>query len=122
MAERRDHVRLQKRVEIEYKVIIERFASTAIAPNTSFTDTISGNGMTMFVPKKIEKGTLLEIAVKLPGEKPIDTAGTIIGMKEISGGQFEAVIKFKDLEGPDQDRLIKYILREGVKAKPNKKK
>jgi c-di-GMP-binding flagellar brake protein YcgR len=122
MAERRNYVRLKKRLEIEYKIIIDRFASTAAAPNTTFTDTISGNGMSMFVPKKVEKGTRFEMAIRLPDGAPVDTAGEVIGVKEIAANQYEVIIKFKDMDTPDQDRLIKYILREGVKAKPAKKK
>jgi c-di-GMP-binding flagellar brake protein YcgR len=122
MAERRDFFRLKGRLEIEYKVIIDRFASTAVSPDTTFTDTISGNGMTMFTAKRLDKGTSLEMTIKLPNDKSVDTAGEVIGIKEISEDQFEAVIKFRDMGTQDQDRLVKYILREGVKAGPDRKK
>jgi effector-binding domain-containing protein len=120
MAERRDFYRLSKRIEVEYKVIIDKFASTGIAPDTSFTDSISGNGLTLLTSKKLDKGTKLEMTLKIENGD-IDMAGEVIGNKELSRGQFETIVKFFQVDEPERQRLIKYITREGVKSKPKKK-
>ena len=117
MAQKRKFVRLNKRIRVEYKVIIDKFASTAIPPNVTNTETISGNGMTFMSPKKIDKGTRLEMTVKLP-ESGIDLAGEVINSKQAGPGEFEVIVKFTEIDEPDRDKLVKYILREGVKDKP----
>jgi hypothetical protein len=120
MAEKRNFVRLSKRIEVEYKVIIDKFASTGIAPNTTFTETISGNGMSIFTARKLEKGIKLEMTIKLPAG-PVDMAGEVIGNKEISPNQFETIVKFFQVDEQERQKLIKFITREGVKSKPKKK-
>lgn len=121
MSQKRDFVRIEKAVELEYKVIIEKFANTAVPPNLTKTATISGNGLTFMSPKKIDKGTRLEMRIEIPG-KAVDLAGEIINTKLKGPGEFEVVIKFTEIDEPDRDRLVKYILREGLKAKPKNKK
>lgn len=119
MDERRNFVRLQKRLEVEYKIIIDKFASTAQSPSTSFTDSISGNGMSMYIPKPMVKGTQLELTIKLPSG-PIDMAGEVIGTNAISDNQYEIIVKFIQIDEPERDKLVKFVTREGVKAKPKK--
>jgi c-di-GMP-binding flagellar brake protein YcgR len=121
MGQKRDFVRIDKVIELEYKVIIDKFASTAIPPNLTKTATISGNGLTFMSPKKIDKGTRLEMRLDIPG-KSVDMAGEVINIKQKGPGEFEAVVKFVEIDEPDRDRLVKYILREGIKAKPKSKK
>lgn len=121
MAQKRDYVRINKAVRLEYKVIIDKFASTAIPPNLTNTATISGNGLTFMSPKKIEKGTRLEMTLDIPG-KAVDMAGEVINVKPKGPGENEVVVKFTEIDEPDRDRLVKYVLREGVRAKPKDKK
>jgi len=119
MEERRNFVRLKKRLKIEYKIIIETFASTAVPPNTSYTETISGNGLMLLSGKQIEQGKKLELSIEIPdgGPKPVETAGEVIGNKEIGPGEFEIIVRFFDIEENQRDRLVKFILKEGVKRK-----
>lgn len=121
MGQKRNYVRIDKVVKLEYKVIIDKFASTAIHPNTTNTATLSGNGLTFMSPKKVDKGVWFEMRVIIPG-KPVDLAAEVINMKQKGPGEFEVVVKFTEIDEPDRDRLIKYILREGVKAKSKSKK
>jgi c-di-GMP-binding flagellar brake protein YcgR len=120
MGEKRDFVRIKERVEVEYKVIIDKFANTAVAPNTSFTNSLSGNGMTLLAAKKIQTGTKLEMTLK-PSAGKIEMAGEVIGNKEISENQFEAVIKFIQIDEAERQKLLRFVAREGVKSKPKKK-
>jgi c-di-GMP-binding flagellar brake protein YcgR len=117
MAQKRNFFRLNKRVRVEYKVIIDKFASTAVPPDVTNTETISGNGMTFMSPKKIDKGIRLEMTVKLPGDS-IDIAGEVINSRQKGPGEFEVIVKFTEIDEPQRDKLVKFILREGVKNKP----
>jgi c-di-GMP-binding flagellar brake protein YcgR len=119
MAQRRNFARLGKRLEVEYKLIIDKFASTAQSPSTTFTDSISGNGMSMYIPKPMEKGKTLELTIKLPTGK-IEMAGEVIGNKTISENQFEIIVKFIQIDESERDKLVKYVTREGVKVKQKK--
>lgn len=121
MSQKRDYVRLNKAVELEYKVIIDKFASTAIPPNMTNTATISGNGMTFMSPKKIDKGIRLEMRLNIP-EKSVDMAGEVIKTNQKGPGEYEIVVKFTEIDEPDRDRLVKFVLREGLRAKPKDKK
>jgi c-di-GMP-binding flagellar brake protein YcgR len=121
MAQKRGFVRINKVIELEYKVIIDKFANTAVPPNLTNTATLSGNGLTFMSAKKVDKGIRLEMRIDIPG-KPVDLAGEVINLKQKGPGEFEVVVKFTEIDEPDRDRLIKYILREGVKNKPKNKK
>ena len=119
MDERRNFVRLKKRIKVMYKYIIDRFASTTAPPNITYTDSLSGNGMVIFSPKKIEKGKKLEISIEVPdgNKKTVDLAGEVLGVNELNENENEIRIKFTEIDEPDRDRLVRYILKEGVKKK-----
>jgi len=121
MGQKRDYVRLNKAIALEYKVIVDKFANTAIPPNMTNTATLSGNGLTFMSAKKIDKGVRLEMRIDVPG-KAVDLAGEVINTKQKGPGEFEIVAKFTEIDEPDRDRLVKYILREGIKAKPKNAK
>ena len=119
MEERRNFVRLNKMIKVMYKVIIDQFASTTAPPNTSTTETISGNGMVLLSPKKINEGTKLEMTIELPdgNSKGVEMAGEVIGTNELGANEFEIKIRFIEIDENERDRLVKYIMREDVKKK-----
>jgi c-di-GMP-binding flagellar brake protein YcgR len=119
MDERRNFVRLKKRLEVEYKIIIDKFANTSMAPSTSFTDTLSGNGMSMYIPKTMDIGQKLELTIKLPTEQ-LEMAGEVIDNKIIAENQYEIILRFIQVDEPVREQLVRYIMREGVKPKPKK--
>jgi len=121
MTEKRNFVRLKKALEITYKVIIDKFANTAVRPSLTSTATISGNGLSFMSPKRIEKGTRLEMEIEIPG-KPVELAAEVIKIKSTGPGEYEIVVKYTEIDEPERDRLVKYILREGVKAKGGRQK
>jgi len=123
MAERRNFVRLKKRLKVAYRVIVDRYANDSLPPNMSYTDTISGNGMTMYSSKCIEKGTKLEIEITLDDKEGgnIETAGEVIGCDKGEGKEYEIKVKFIDIDEPQRDRLASYVIRQDVKAKKAKK-
>lgn len=124
MPERRNFVRIKKRIKVLYKVIIDKFASPKAPPNVSFTETLSGNGMTLFSPTPVEKGIRYEMTIELPDGKThgIELAGEVIGYNKIDTNQYEIRIKFIDIEEKVRDRLVKYILKEDLKIKKQKGK
>ncbi|GEM_PF-1335637 len=124
MAERRNFVRIKKRIKVLYKMIIDKFASTKAPPNVSFTETLSGNGMTLFSPTPVEKGTKFEMIIEVPDGKQhgIELVGEGIGLNKIDTNQYEVRIKFIDIEERVRDRLVRYILKEDLKIKNIKNK
>ncbi len=124
MVERRNFVRIKKRIKVLYKIIIDKFASPKAPPNMSFTETLSGNGMTLFSPTPVEKGTKFEMTIELPDGKQrgIELAGEVIGYNKIDTNQYEIRIKFIDIEERVRDRLMRYILKEDLKIKKQRNK
>jgi len=123
MKERRKFFRLKKRLKVEFKIIIDKFASTVVPPNISYTENISGNGMLLLYPKVIEKGTKLEMTIELsdPQQTQLDVAGEVVGYNEIGLNQYEIKIKFIDIDEKQRDKLIGFLLKEGAKNKKAKK-
>jgi c-di-GMP-binding flagellar brake protein YcgR len=124
MAERRNFVRLKKRIKVLYKVIIDRFSSPKAPSNVSFTETLSGNGMTLLSPTPANKGTKYEMNIEIPDgkERGIDVVGEVIGYNIVGNNQYEIRIKFIEIEEMARDRLMKYILKEDLKIKKAQKK
>ncbi len=124
MAERRNFVRLKKRLRVAYRIIVERYANESLPPNMSYTDTISGNGVTIYSPKCIEKGTKLEIEISLDDKNDdvIEAVGEVIGCEKGGDKEYEIKIKFTDIDEPMRDRLVSYIIRQDVKFKAKKTK
>jgi c-di-GMP-binding flagellar brake protein YcgR len=123
MKERRKFFRLKKRLKVEFKIIIDKFASTVVPPNISYTENISGNGMLLLYPKVIEKGTKLEMTIELsdPQQTQLDVAGEVVGYNEIGLNQYEIKIKFIDIDEKQRDKLVGFLLKEGAKNKKAKK-
>ncbi|MBP7792978.1 MAG: PilZ domain-containing protein [Candidatus Goldbacteria bacterium] len=123
MQERRKFFRLKKRLKVEFKIIIDKFSNPVIPPNISYTDTISGNGLVLLYSKAIEKSTKLEMSIELPDKNRtiIELTGEVIGYKMIDLNQYEIKIKFIDIDEKYRDKLVGYLLKEGVKNKKWKK-
>jgi c-di-GMP-binding flagellar brake protein YcgR len=123
MQERRKFFRLKKRLRVEFKIIIDKFANPVVPPNISYTDTISGNGLVLLYSKIIEKGTKLEMSIELSDKNKtiIELAGEVIGYNMIDLNQYEIKIKFIDIDEKHRDKLIGYLLKEGAKSKKWKK-
>lgn len=124
MTERRNFVRIKKRIKVLYKVIIDKFSSPKVPPNISFTETLSGNGMTLLSPTPVEKGVKYEMTIELPDGKTrgIELVGEVIGFNKLEANLYEIRIKFIDIDEMARDRLMKYILKEDLKIKKSKSK
>lgn len=122
--ERRNFVRLRKMLTVNYKVVIDRFASTAVPADVTKTETISGNGLTMMLPKALKAGEKIEMAIEIAdgGKKPVEIDGAVIGSVKKEGGEYQIKVRFIDVNEQVQDRLIKYILRENVKTGKREKR
>ncbi len=122
--ERRNFVRIKKMITVDYKVVIDKFASTAVPADVTQTETISGNGLTMMLPKPLKNGERLEMDIELPdgGKKPVELEGEVIGSVKKGAGEYQIKVKFTDINEQVRDRLIKYIFRENVKSGRKEKK
>lgn len=119
MQERRKFFRLKKRLKVEFKIIIDKFASTVVPPNISYTDTISGNGLVLLYSKIIDKGTKLEMTIELSDENKtkVELTGEVIGYNKIDLNQYEIKIKFIDIDEKYRDKIIGFLLKESAKNK-----
>jgi hypothetical protein len=124
MAQRRNFVRLSKKIKVEFRQIVERYANASVPPNISYTTSISGNGLTILSGKDVKKGMKYEIDifVKDGTDSPITAAGEVLGSDEIEKGQFELKLKITENDEADRDRLASYIIREDLKVKNAAKK
>lgn len=124
MAERRNFVRIEKNIRVDFKVIVDKFANPGIPANMSYTRSLSGNGMTFLSPKAIDTGTRFEFTIEIEDGKNdgIDTSGEVLGCKKLNENEYEVIVKFLDIDPPSRDRLAAYVMREDVKAKRAKKK
>ncbi len=123
--EKRRFVRLNKMIEVACKEIIDKYANPVIPPSVLYTQNISGGGLLLFSPKYMEKDTKLEFTIVLPDNKRgIDAVGKVLGSSEynVEGiKQYQIKVNFTEINENDRDRLIKYILREDIRANKKKK-
>lgn len=122
--ERRNFVRIKKMLTVDYKVVIDKFASTAVPADVTKTETISGNGLTMMLPKTLKTGEKLEMEIELPDgvKKPVEFDGEVIESVKKGAGEYQIKVKFIDINESVRDRLVKYIFRENVKTGRKEKK
>jgi hypothetical protein len=123
MAERRDFVRISKNIKVLFKVIVDKFANPGIPSNVSFTRSLSGNGMLLFLPKPLDNGVKLELTILIPdgNEEGIDTAGEVLGHNKLNENEYELKVRFTDIDEQSRDRLAKYVMREDVREKKSNK-
>ncbi|PKL91622.1 MAG: hypothetical protein CVV21_06240 [Candidatus Goldiibacteriota bacterium HGW-Goldbacteria-1] len=124
MAQKRNFVRLSKKIKVEFRQIVERYANASVPPNISYTTTISGNGLTILAGKDVKKGIKYEmdVFIKDGNDSPVSMAGEVLGSNELEKGQVELKIKITEIDEADRDRLSSYILREDLKVKNAVKK
>jgi hypothetical protein len=123
MAERRNFVRLEKRLKIEFRQIVDKFANESVPPNLSYTESLSGNGLTLLAGKPAVKGTRYEIDIFIKDgiEGPVSVAGEVLGSIKTDDNQYEIKLKFIETDEIQSDRLSSYVMKEDLKVKKAKK-
>ena len=112
MEERRQFVRLDTRLPITYRVV------TSAPPVQAITKGIGGGGICVFLSEPVRPGTRLHVTVKLPDqERPLTFTGEVVWCEqyEVIGKtqrnrSVEAGLKFVQIEPPDQQRIMQYVI------------
>jgi len=112
MEERRQFVRLDTRLSVEYRVI------PSAAPKQSVTKDIGGGGICMFVEDPLKPGTHVQVSITLPDrQQPISFTGEVIWCEqyEIIGKtqrqrSVEAGVKFIQIDPSDQHAIMQYVI------------
>ena len=112
MEERREFVRLDTRLDIQYALLPHE------APKTSMTKDISGGGICLFADKELAAGTLLQVSMKIPGkEQPVNFTAEVvwsetyetIGKSERQRA-VEMGVRFIEISPQDQEAIMKHVI------------
>ncbi|MFH1776365.1 MAG: PilZ domain-containing protein [Candidatus Omnitrophota bacterium] len=112
MDERRRYVRLDAGVEVKYSV----FSSDAV-PLLTTAKEISAGGIRIFTGEKLDIGTKVYLAIKLPGsETPIEGEAEVVWVEEFMiiseprpSTKFEVGLSFITIDEENINQISKYI-------------
>ncbi|MBI4356096.1 MAG: PilZ domain-containing protein [Candidatus Omnitrophica bacterium] len=119
MLERREYVRLDTRLPVEYRVVGPAAApprSTAKRP--AVTKDISGGGVRLILTEPLTPAALLEVSVHLP-ERPVPLVftGEVVWVESyaVIGGsgreqRYEAGIKFVQIAPADRQAILQHVI------------
>ena len=112
MEERRQFVRLDTRLEVQYSVLPTE------APQTAVTKDVGGGGICIFADKELPPGTRLQLAMKLPGrEKPVNFTAEVIWSEayEVIGHSqrqraVEVGVRFVEVSPQDHEAVMQHVI------------
>ena len=112
MEERRQFVRLDTRLEIQYSVLPSE------APQAATTKDVGGGGICIFADKDLRPGTRLQVAMKLPGrEQPVNFTAEVVWSEsyEMIGKterkrSVEAGVRFIEIAPQDQETVMQHVI------------
>ena len=75
---------------------------------------MSGGGMRINIPERIEPGLLVEITIYLPQpRKVLELVGEVVSVQPVPGaGGFSTALRFRFIDEADRDRIVGYISAE----------
>lgn len=105
--ERRQFIRLDIALDVEYRVLesLKDLQATR-------TEDISEGGIRVMLPEKIKPNTYLEITINIPNEPPpVLVVGKVIWLKsDALGGVHMTGIELVHITQEDRERLYKYAI------------
>jgi c-di-GMP-binding flagellar brake protein YcgR len=113
MKERREFVRLDMNVKVDWKQIYE--ASDITIEASDKTKNISAGGICLVVYEKLKKGDKLNIDMELPSRKIINARGKIVWINEyeIFGRELEKVydmgVEFTQIRNEEREEINKFV-------------
>jgi len=113
MKERREFVRLDMNVKVDWRQIFE--APEIRIETTDKTKNISAGGICLVVNEKLKKGDKLNIDMELPSRKIINARGKIVWINEyeIMGRELQRVydmgIEFTEIRNEERDEINKFV-------------
>ena len=112
MEERRQFVRLDTRLDVQYSVL------AAGAPQPAVVKNIGGGGICMFADKELPAGTRLQVAMKLPGrEAPVNFTAEVVwseAYETIGKSQrqraVEVGVRFVEVSPQDENAIMEHVI------------
>lgn len=114
MEEKREFVRLDMNVKVDWKRIGETSGPTAEFTNE--TKNISAGGICLVVNEKLGAGEELQIGMELPSGKIIDVKGRVVWISEyeIFGREHEKIydvgIEFMNISKKEREEINEFVL------------
>lgn len=108
MFERREHIR------VETPVIVEFPNPGTMKTERSFTQDVSESGMRFPSAVRLQVGQELPMAIELPfGDAAMHATGEVVWVREVSRlgpPQYEIGVRFRWIEDPDRQRLTRHLV------------
>lgn len=98
--EKRKFVRLKKCVDVTYLSLTKMHP-----PFDSLTKNIGGGGICIYLKDAIKKGEMLELEMRLPGDRPVFAIGKAVWIKR-KPGKPEAGIEFVAIRKKEKTRIL----------------
>jgi c-di-GMP-binding flagellar brake protein YcgR len=114
MKEKREYVRLDLNVRVDWKKISE--TSDPAEEFTDKTKNISVGGLCLIVNEKLNVGDSLQIALELPSKKIIDMEGRVMWINEyeIFGKEeeqfYDVGIEFMNISKDEREEIKEFVL------------
>lgn len=120
--QRRNYYRLNCSVQVQYRIVEEMNdeLNEGIPYKKTFTNNISGGGISLMLEEKIEVGRILECEMEAGQDKIIKFFGKIIRYErsELEGKfRFEAGIAYIRINDNDREAVVRYIFEEQRKLR-----
>lgn len=112
MNERRQNVRLETAVNVEYDVLKSPIEGICQTKN------VSTGGLKLPIDAELEEGTLLEVKLHLTHEElPIYATGEVVWIREANKsweGKYDIGIRFAKIDDLDKNRILALIYNSWV--------
>lgn len=116
MTERRKFMRFNAILDVIYRAI-----DNSPQKIKSMVKDLSKEGARLH-GNKLEKGALLELEMKVPGDNiPIFAFGEVAWSQKSGGAQYESGIRFTKIESHDRAKLLDYVYNEWIRSKKEKR-
>ena len=119
MEERRQFVRLDTRLDVNYSILPSGQSQPTVSKN------VSGGGICLFLKQSVPVGTRLQVAMKLPGrDAPAHFTGEVVWCEtyEMIGRterqrSVEAGVRFVEIAPADQTAIMQHVI---LQLQPNR--
>jgi len=114
MGKKRDFVRLNLNVRVDWKKIIE--TSDFVGEFPDATRNISAGGLCLSMDERLQIGDKLQLRMKLPSEKIINAQGRVVWIREFEINSreykktFDTGIEFTEIRDEDREKINKFVL------------
>lgn len=117
MNEQRQYARINNPLSVKYRIVNKVFASSSNSRN------VSERGICLPLTHRFEPGVVLALKIYITElDMSFEAKGEIVWLKEQNNNLYPYLvgIKFIDMSGIDQNKLIRYITKFGPPPKKDK--